>query len=114
MYVGAEEGCLWGDQSKPQGNWAPFVCGMNTIGTGDTFVTLGQNPISWKEYNTFASNKPTFGVKIECEGNCVGTPCSVDGNGVVTSATKATGAGGAESRRLEFLLALRISSSSPS
>lgn len=59
-------------------------------------MTLGQNPVSWVEYDTFATNKPTYGVKIECVGNCIGLPCQVDGTGSVKSDTKATGAGNAQ------------------
>lgn len=90
--VSADEGCHWGDDSKPVGNWAPYVAGANTDKDGSTFVKLGLNPI-WQDSSLFAT-KPSFGLKIECEGGgCNGLPCSIDGNGV-TSNNKATGAGG--------------------
>lgn len=66
---------------------------MNKDATGLTYVKLGRNPI-WESSALF-STKPTFGLKIECDGNCVGMPCSVDGNGVVSDLA-AIGAGGAD------------------
>ncbi|KAI1336469.1 beta-glucosidase-domain-containing protein [Xylariaceae sp. FL0016] len=92
--ISADEGCHWGDESKPVGNWAPFVAGANTDGDGNTFVKLGLNPV-WQS-SGLSSTKPTFGLKIECpDGNCNGMPCSCDGDGVI-SADKATGAGGSD------------------
>ncbi|KAI0450690.1 beta-glucosidase-domain-containing protein [Xylaria acuta] len=91
--VSSDEGCHWGDESKPIGNWAPYVAGANTDGTGNTFVKLGLNPV-WQD-SALASTKPTFGLKIECDGNCNGLPCEIDGSGVVSN-QKATGAGGSD------------------
>lgn len=92
--VSSDEGCHWGDDSKPVGNWAPYVAGANTDKDGSTFVKLGLNPI-WQGSSLF-DTKPSFGLKIECEGGgCNGLPCSIDGNGV-TSNNKATGAGGSD------------------
>ncbi|TRX98125.1 hypothetical protein FHL15_000770 [Xylaria flabelliformis] len=91
--VSADEGCHWGDQSKPIGNWAPYVAGANTDGSGNTFVKLGLNPV-WQD-SALVSTKPTFGLKIECDGNCNGLPCEIDGSGVVSN-EKATGAGGSD------------------
>ncbi|KAI1849322.1 hypothetical protein JX265_012117 [Neoarthrinium moseri] len=89
--VDSDKGCHWGDESQPIGNWAPYVAGANTDSSGSTFVKLGLNPI-WQGSSLFGT-KPSFGMKIECpSGNCVGLPCSIDGNGV-TSNLKATGAG---------------------
>ncbi|KAH8164882.1 hypothetical protein CIB48_g3366 [Xylaria polymorpha] len=89
----SDEGCHWGDESKPIGNWAPFVAGANTDGTGNTFVKLGLNPV-WQD-SALVGTKPTFGLKIECDGNCNGLPCEIDGSGVVSN-EKATGAGGSD------------------
>ncbi|KAH9891507.1 beta-glucosidase-domain-containing protein [Xylariomycetidae sp. FL2044] len=92
--VGADEGCHWGDESKPIGNWAYYVAGANTVADGSTFVKVGLNPV-WQNSALF-SHKPTFGLKIECpDGGCNGLPCSCDGNGVVSD-DKATGAGGSD------------------
>ncbi|KAI1154739.1 beta-glucosidase-domain-containing protein [Nemania diffusa] len=91
--VSSDEGCHWGDDSKPIGNWAPFVAGANTDGSGNTFVKLGLNPV-WQD-SALYSTKPTFGLKIECDGDCNGLPCEMDGNGVISN-EKATGAGGAD------------------
>lgn len=91
--VSSDEGCHWGDESKPIGNWAPFVAGANTDGSGSTFVKLGLNPV-WQDSALF-DTKPTFGLKIECDGDCNGLPCEIDGSGVVSD-QKATGAGGSD------------------
>ncbi|KAI0379765.1 hypothetical protein F5Y04DRAFT_282560 [Hypomontagnella monticulosa] len=92
--VDSAQGCHWGDQSKPIGNWSPYVAGANTVGDGSTFVKLGINPV-WQDsalYNT----KPTFGLRIECpQGGCNGAKCEIDGSGV-RSDNKATGAGGSD------------------
>ncbi|KAI1197529.1 beta-glucosidase-domain-containing protein [Nemania serpens] len=91
--VTSDEGCHWGDDTKPIGNWAPYVAGANVDGSGNTFVKLGLNPV-WQDSALF-STKPTFGLKIECDGDCNGLPCEIDGGGVVSN-NKATGAGGAD------------------
>lgn len=91
------EACIWGDGSSPIGNWAAYVIGANQDSTGNTYVKVGWNPIYT---DAFSGVKPKFGVKIECEGTCVGLPCSIDpstdGFGGVNSAESATGAGGAD------------------
>ncbi|KAI0409082.1 beta-glucosidase-domain-containing protein [Xylaria palmicola] len=91
--VSSDEGCHWGDESKPIGNWAPFVAGANTDNNGNTFVKLGLNPV-WQDSALYGT-KPTFGLKIECDGDCNGLPCEMDGNGVISN-QKATGAGGSD------------------
>jgi hypothetical protein len=92
-----DEACIWGDESKPLGNWAPYAVGGQTTSTGQTFYKIGWNPIYMGSYGT---TNPGFGVKIECAGEgCNGVPCSidpsVDGVGGVTSADQTVGAGGA-------------------
>lgn len=92
-----DEACLWGDGSSAIGNWAAYVIGTNQDATGYTYVKAAWNPIYT---NAFPGVKPNFGVKIECDGTCVGLPCSIDpstdGFGGVNSAEAATGAGGAD------------------
>ncbi|KAL7628114.1 hypothetical protein AAE478_002311 [Parahypoxylon ruwenzoriense] len=92
--VGADEGCHWGDSSKPIGNWSPYVAGANTVGDGSTYVKLGLNPV-WQDSPLYGT-KPTFGLKVECpDGGCNGLPCECDGSGV-RSNNKAAGAGGSD------------------
>lgn len=95
---GTKQACVWGDDTAPIGNWAPFVTGANQDGTGKTFLTLGWNPIFID--CPLSKTLPDFGLRIECDGDCVGLPCSIDptknGLNKVTSATSATGAGGAD------------------
>lgn len=94
-----EEGCVWGDSSKNIGNWATYVAGANQDAKGQTFVTLGYNPI-W-EGSSLSSTTPNYAVKIECPGGgCNGTPCGIDPSknavGTVSSDMKSTGAGGSQ------------------
>jgi hypothetical protein len=96
-----EEACIWGDGSKPIGNWSPYVAGANTDGNGNTFVKVAWNPIYLEPTTSFRNELPTFGVKIVCVGGgCNGLPCSIDPavNGInqVTSSNSATGAGGGD------------------
>ncbi|KKY37519.1 putative sun domain protein [Diaporthe ampelina] len=92
-----EEACIWGTGSQHIGNWSPYVAGANQDTTGNTYVKLGYNPIYT---DSFHGVKPSFGLKVECDGNCNGLPCAIDpssdGFGVVRSATSASGAGGAD------------------
>lgn len=92
-----EEACIWGTGSSNIGNWSPYVAGANQDTTGNTYVKLGYNPIYT---DSFHGVKPSFGLKVECDGNCNGLPCAIDpssdGFGVVRSATAASGAGGAD------------------
>lgn len=92
-----DEACIWGTGSQQIGNWSPYVAGANQDTNGNTFVKLGYNPIYT---DSFHGVKPSFGLKIECDGNCNGLPCAIDPSadafGAVRSATSATGAGGAD------------------
>lgn len=97
--VSSSEGCVWGDDSKPIGNWSPYVAGSNTDGSGQTFVKIAWNPI-WTA-SALCGEEPSYGVKIECEdGGCNGLPCSInpaeDGIGGLTSPVSTSGVGGAE------------------
>lgn len=91
-----EEGCVWGTEDKPVGNWSPYVAGANTESNGQTFVKIGWNPI-WED-SALKSTLPEFGVEIQCpDGGCTGLPCKIDptkGQGNVGSALSAKGAGG--------------------
>ncbi|KAK4450048.1 hypothetical protein QBC34DRAFT_80771 [Podospora aff. communis PSN243] len=96
--VSASEGCVWGTESRPIGNWSPYVAGANTVDNGDTYVKIAWNPMfvgcSLKD------TPPNFGIKIECPGGgCNGLPCAIhpttDGTNGVNSPVKATGVGGA-------------------
>ena len=94
--VSTSQGCVWGDNSKPWGNWAPYVAGANMDGSGNTFVKVGWNPIYTDDpkWNTI---KPTWAVSIECTGgNCNGIPCRCDpADGLNTCTGGSNGAGGA-------------------
>ncbi|KYK59317.1 hypothetical protein DCS_00447 [Drechmeria coniospora] len=90
------EGCIWGDESKPVGNWSPYVAGANTVANGQTFVKIGWNPI-WMNTLALKSQGAGFSLKIECpDGGCSGLPCEIDGSntGVVKANTAPVGAGG--------------------
>ncbi|KAI0838930.1 hypothetical protein F5Y06DRAFT_35666 [Hypoxylon sp. FL0890] len=92
--VDSSQGCHWGDESKPIGNWSPYVAGANTVSDGSTYVKLGINPV-WQASSLY-NTKPNFGLRVECPaGNCNGAKCEVSGDGV-ESDNKATGAGGAD------------------
>ncbi|KAI8689933.1 hypothetical protein LRP88_13764 [Fusarium phalaenopsidis] len=90
-----EEGCIWGTEDEPIGNWSPYVAGANTEASGTTFVKLGWNPI-WED-SALKSKLPDFGVEIKCpDGGCNGLPCKIDpsdGEGKVESNEGGIGAG---------------------
>ncbi|KAK3944774.1 hypothetical protein QBC46DRAFT_145937 [Diplogelasinospora grovesii] len=97
--VSSSEGCIWGDESKPIGNWSPYVAGANTDSNGQTFVKIAWNPIFTG--CGLSNTKPSFGVKIECPGGgCNGLPCSIDpstdGMNGVDSPVSTEGVGGAD------------------
>lgn len=78
--VSTDDGCVWGDLSTPNGNWAPYVAGANMDSNGDTFVKIGWNP----KYVEAFTDKPSFGIRITCDdGDCNGLDCEIDpSNGV--------------------------------
>lgn len=90
------EGCVWGDEFQPIGNWSPYVAGANEDENGMKFVKIGWNPI-W-ESSDLSKTLPSYGLTIECdEGDCTGLPCTIDptkGRSNVESKHAATGAGG--------------------
>ena len=91
-----EKDCIWGDETNPIGNWSPYVAGTNTDDSGLSYVKLGLNPI-WLD-SPLKNKKPDFGLKIECDGDCPGLPCSIDVSGskpTIKGLTADTGAGGA-------------------
>ncbi|GEQ71478.1 hypothetical protein JCM33374_g5162 [Metschnikowia sp. JCM 33374] len=94
--VSAEEGCVWGTQDKPFGNWSPYVAGANVDEEGKTFAQIGWNPIYIESY----TDVPNFGVRITCddESACSGLVCEIDptnGFNQVTSNQAAMGNGAA-------------------
>ncbi|KAI9830831.1 MAG: hypothetical protein M1819_005356 [Sarea resinae] len=97
--VSVEEACVWGTSSNPYGNWSPYVGGMNTDESGNTFVKLGWNPIYLEPATPFRNQMPSWGVTIECEGEgCNGLPCAIDPsvhNVNECSGASTDGAGGA-------------------
>lgn len=98
--VSTQDACQWGEDSKAQGNWAPYVAGANQDSSGNTFVKIGWNP-EYTGSKSLSSSKPNFGIKITCDdGSCDGLPCSIDPskNSVneVSSSDSSSGAGGAD------------------
>lgn len=81
------------------GNWSPYVAGANTDHNGDTYIKLAWNPIYLEPATPFRDKMPTWGVKIECEGQCNGLPCAIDPAfhkvNEVEGSTSSAGAGGA-------------------
>jgi hypothetical protein len=77
--VTTDQACVWGTNTSPVGNWAPYVAGANTDASGNTFVKLGWNPIYLEAATPFRNTMPTWGVEITCSGgNCNGLPCKID------------------------------------
>lgn len=97
--VSVDDGCVWGSDANPWGNWSPYVAGANQDSNGNTFIKIGWNPIYLD--SSFSGTKPSFGIKVTCddESNCDNLPCSIDPsqNAVndVTSSQGSNGAGGA-------------------
>lgn len=100
--VSVDDGCKWGDNSHPWGNWAPYVAGANMDDSGNTFVKIGWNPVYLEDSCPFKNEKPSFGVRIVCddESSCEGLPCSIDPSVVgvngVSSGESSSGAGGGD------------------
>ncbi|KAJ5937715.1 hypothetical protein N7454_004057 [Penicillium verhagenii] len=98
--VSAEEGCVWGTNANPVGNWSPYTAGANTDGEGNTYVKIGWNPIYLEPTTPFRDVRPEFGIEIECDGDdCNGLPCRIDPSTMAVNEMSApdvfTGAGGA-------------------
>ncbi|KAJ5711281.1 hypothetical protein N7488_005437 [Penicillium malachiteum] len=98
--VSVEEGCIWGTNANPVGNWSPYTAGANTDGEGNTYVKIGWNPIYLEPTTPFRDIKPEFGIEIECDGDdCEGLPCRIDPSTMGVNEMSApdvfTGAGGA-------------------
>lgn len=96
--VSIADGCIWGTKENPVGNWSPYVAGANADASGNTYVKIGWNPVYLEQDCPFKNTLPTFGVRLVCDGTCVGLPCAIDPstNGVneVTSSLSSDGAGG--------------------
>lgn len=98
--VSVEEGCVWGTNANPVGNWSPYTAGGNTGADGTTFMKIGWNPIYLEPTTPFRNVRPNFGIEIECEGDgCNGLPCKIDpstmGVNIMDALDVFTGAGGA-------------------
>jgi len=95
-----EQACVWGDNTQPIGNWAPFVAGANQVASGETFVTAGINPIYCCDASSsYHTTDPGFAIRIDCpSGNCNGMPCECNPAtmGVNKCSGGSVGAGGAE------------------
>lgn len=72
--VSTADACKWGDVSKPHGNWAPYTAGAGQDANGVTTLHLGWNPV-YLEPKATKTEKPKFGVKIECQKKD-GSPCA--------------------------------------
>lgn len=89
---------MWGVDTNPIGNWAPYVAGANTDANGLTYVKIAWNPV-WIA-SGLVSQTPDYGLKIECPaGGCNGLPCSIDPStnpvNTVQSPVSTVGVGGA-------------------
>lgn len=75
------------------------MAGANTDANGQTFLKVGWNPIYLEPATPFRDEVPTWGVRIECDGDgCNGLPCGIDpAKHKVNECTSSTnpGAGGA-------------------
>lgn len=98
--VSVEEGCVWGTNTNPVGNWSPYTAGGNTVSDGTTYLKIGWNPIYLEPTTPFRDVRPGFGIEIECDGEgCNGLPCRIDPSTMAVNEMSApdifTGAGGA-------------------
>jgi hypothetical protein len=108
--VSTTDGCLWGVNSNPVGNWSPYVAGANVDNNGVTFMKIGWNPVYLEPASANVNVKPKFGIKIECDGDgsgCNGLPCSIDPSvnniNEMTGPSVVGGAGGATGMVIHFL-----------
>lgn len=77
--VSTSDGCQWGSNSQPHGNWAPYVAGGNADSSGQVFLKLGWNPIYLEPATPFRDTMPGWGVEVVCDGaGCNGLPCAID------------------------------------
>ncbi|SCU84997.1 LAMI_0C09736g1_1 [Lachancea mirantina] len=78
--VSTSDACQWGSSANAQGNWAPYVAGMNTDSSQNTFVKIGWNPVYLESSSPFRNQMPDFGIKVTCddESSCTGLPCGID------------------------------------
>lgn len=77
--ISKDKACTWATSSDNYGNWAPYVAGANMDDNGNTFVKLGWNPVYLEDSSAYKDQKPSFGVRIKCDGgDCNGTPCEID------------------------------------
>ncbi|KAL1960844.1 hypothetical protein VTO42DRAFT_5827 [Malbranchea cinnamomea] len=95
--VDTDTACAWGTKENPWGNWSPYVAGANTDDNGESFIKLGWNPIYLEPETPFRDESPSFGVKVECDGDCNGLPCEINpakNNVNEVTGSSSNGAGG--------------------
>ncbi|EEP82336.1 hypothetical protein UREG_07201 [Uncinocarpus reesii 1704] len=91
-----ETACVWGTHDNPWGNWAAYVAGANMDDKGQTFLKIGWNPIYLEPATPFRNESPSYGVKIECDGDgCNGLPCEIDPSKNSINEVTGSGSGGA-------------------
>ncbi|KAJ1938479.1 hypothetical protein FBU59_004423, partial [Linderina macrospora] len=78
--------CVWGNDDKPVGNWAPYIFGGGQAKDGNTYISVQFNPLyTAKGYKV----SDAYNVRIECESGfcnfpaggeckCEGGKCSID------------------------------------
>lgn len=76
--ISTTDACTWGSSDKAQGNWSPYVAGVNQDDGENTFVKIGWNPIYLD--SSFKNTQPDFGIRITCddESKCNGLKCEID------------------------------------
>ncbi|KAJ1944430.1 hypothetical protein EC988_005992 [Linderina pennispora] len=84
--------CVWGNDDKPVGNWAPYIFGGGQGPDGNTYISVQFNPLyTAKGYKV----SDAYSVRIQCESGfcnfpaggeckCEGGKCSVDNGCTVT------------------------------
>ncbi|KAJ2337526.1 hypothetical protein GGI00_000170 [Coemansia sp. RSA 2681] len=60
--------CIWGNDDKPIGNWAPYIFGGGQGKDGNTYISIQYNPL----YTSMGfKTTDAYNVKIQCTGgNC--------------------------------------------
>ncbi|ORX67976.1 hypothetical protein DL89DRAFT_294502 [Linderina pennispora] len=84
--------CIWGNDDKPIGNWAPYIFGGGQAADGNTYISVQFNPLYTSKGFKVSD---AYNVRIECtsgkcnfpnsgECKCEGGKCSVDNGCTVT------------------------------
>lgn len=103
------DACAWGSGEQAQGNWAPYVVGINREPSdGRLYVSLGWNPVFSGAASRFAV--PPFGVRIYCiAGGCEGGAagqCAIDPRRQALNQVHGSSANGADEMRFCSMSAL--------